>query len=721
MAGAGLADEIKVHLDDDFLESVVALDPVHGQRVLKAINMLKENPEHPNLKLKRLKRELDDLWSMRAGREVRVLLHRRGATFIALTAGMRRDVYEKADRGRFIVNPGRRFIGFVDTEVPAEARRQPLPTGAARTVSADGGVFKLWAHSELSEAGFTNDEIAVLRSLDDEYELLSLGWPNEREDLAVALVELTPEAWRAGLEGTSDPEERIGAAIAEFGGLTGISPQLSDEVLRRLAEAPIEDWMVFLHPDQQTLVDAEFRGPARVRGAAGTGKTVVALHRAASLARRVPLAAHAGPRPVLFTTVVSNLIDVFAGLYRRLPGRVDGRVDFLSLEDAALAVFDRSGVERPKIDRAAVDEAYQIAWASVPVGDPLRSAGLTSGYVRTEIEKVVKGRGLRSETDYLSVVRTGRQCGLARSSRTSVWELARRWDEEMRARGTISAPDLVNEAVALLSQETRPWYGAVIVDEAQDLTLAGLQLLRRLSNGTGPDRPDGLFLVGDGAQRIQPGGFTLRQAGVEVRGRTTVLRVNYRNTAEIIAAALVALGEEKVADLDEEFRRGEQIPEAIRSGQRPRLSVASDDAAEAAAVVSWINDVTSSEQVGVGDVAVLLPEASRLDPWIEALASCSVRTVRLERYEGETSDRVKIGTHAQSKGLEFKVVILPELGRDQFPAPQELEESPDERTERTSLMLSHLFVAMTRARDLLVATCVHAPSRWVEAFDLVRD
>src|SRR5690606_35662564 len=117
-----------------------------------------------------------------------------------------------------------------------------------------------------------------------------------------------------------------------------------------------------------------------------------------------------------------------------------------------------------------------------------------------------------------------------------------------------------------------PTYRAAIIDEAQDLTLVGLQLVRALVNGPdGTDRPDGLQIVGDGAQRIYPGGFTLRQAGIEVRGRTAVLRMNYRNTREIMGAAMAVAGNQPVDDLGERFERKDAEAIALRSGIRPVL------------------------------------------------------------------------------------------------------------------------------------------------------
>jgi hypothetical protein len=594
-------------------------------------------------------------------------------------------------------------MGFVDAEAPEAERRQPLPTSDRAVQAADVGVFDHWGTTELSEAGFTEGEITLLRSCADEYALLVLPWDENRVDLAVELVELTPEQWRAGAE--PGGESLLRTAISEFGGLTGISPLFSAEELVRIASAPVEDWMIFLHPDQRTVVERRYDGPARVRGAAGTGKTVVALHRAAHLSRR--FRDEESDAKVLFTTVTDSLPRVYDQLFRRMPGVAEGSVEFLSIEDVAAQVVKDSGVRLAPADDAAVGEAFDAAYArSVGTASALGRSTLTPDYLRTEITRVVKGRGVETLDEYLTLVRTGRGVGLTTTLRKEVWELSRAWDEECSARGTIHPGDVLITALAHASALSSPRYRSVIVDEAQDLTMVGLQLLRALVNAGVRDRADGLFLVGDGAQRVYPGGFTLRQAGVEVRGRTTVLRVNYRNTREILATALKVAGDERVVDLDEEFKRGELVASTVRRGVQPMLFRYGTTSAEEAGLVERISDVTSTEQIGIGDVAVFCANEAACADFQAALDEASVQWQPLTSYEGVPTERVKVGTYAEAKGLEFKAVFLPGLSAGDNHDAATAEE---EREELRALEMSRVFVAMTRARDVLVLSCVGEP------------
>lgn len=712
-----------VSFDEGFWPSVYSLDPANARKVVGSLNLFRDNPAHPNLHLKPLRGELSQFWSARAGRDTRILMVRRGDTFIWLEAGLRRDIYDKAQRARFLISPHRKRMVFVDPLIAPEDRRRAVPTGDEVVDAQQRGVFDHWTTSELADAGFGAAEAASLRSLTDEYDILTLPFSASKIDLAATLLELTPEQWRETKEAPVEPaaEERMLRAIDEFGGLTGISPVFSRAELERIAAAPIEDWMVFLHPDQRAVVEREFDGPARVRGAAGTGKTVVALHRAASLARRY---CGDGGLRVLFTTYIESLPPVFEGLYHRLPEAIEGAVDFTHVNQLAWDICDRAG-ETPHLHLDAIDESFDSACDELlPVGSPLEQSGVSRGYVRTEIEKVIKGRGLATVDSYLTVARTGRQVGFTQTMRRQVWEIAEAWAKEMVSRNTTGFPDVVLRAAEIASGFDEPLYRAVIVDEAQDLTLAGLQLLRVLVNGpSGVDRPDGLFIVGDGAQRVYPGGFTLRQAGVEVRGRTTVLKVNYRNTAEIIGAALAAAGAEQVVDLDEEFKRRELIPVTTRHGVQPRLAKFTNTADERQFLVQQIQATAESTAVGLGDVAVFTPTVAESMEIADELERAGIPVLDLRRYKGRPTNEVKVGTYQRAKGLEFKAVFLPGLSTGAFPGPRTATEGEEEFGERSSLELGQLFVAMTRARDALFVSCVgglpQAVASAADRFELV--
>lgn len=483
------------------------------------------------------------------------------------------------------------------------------------------------------------------------------------------------------------------------------------EYMAEVVGKPIEDWMVFLHPDQRGAAARRYQGPARVRGAAGTGKTVMGLHRASELALRnraiVAEREQDGGEavtvpPVLFTTYIRSLPPVFESLYERLPGTRAGEVEFINVDRLARRICDEAG-DSAFVNPNKVTKAYNEAFKQTVVADTPLHGRFTAGYLRDEITKMLKGRAIESLDDYLDLPRTGRRAQLGRLQRTQVWQLMECWDAHMARHGTIDFCDVILRALAHARGRSSPAYSAVIVDEAQDLTLAGLQLLRALVNAptVEEDRPDGLFILGDAAQRIYPGGFTLRQAGVEVRGRTTLLTENYRNTAEIIAAAMAVAGDHEVEDLGEDVRRGDEPIATVRSGPRPVVVQISGLDAQTDEIARRIEALGRSDAgIGPGDVAVLAPFNTSANSVRARLRSHGFDAQSLEDYDGRPNKRVKVGTYHRAKGLEFKAVFLPHLGR--FPPQAKKGSSTEEAAENHELAVSQLFVAMTRARDLVV-------------------
>lgn len=712
---AGMVDP-EVGYGKDWWPTLNALEPIEVKRTSIAVEQFLRDPNHPSLNLHPLNGDASrTLYTIRATQELRILLVKRGNIYLLLEAGHHDDIYARAPRMQFVANP---HTGFVDLVEPGRARDRALSRGSVTIGDDSPRPLDHWSDAELAEAGCSTDDVVAIRDCRTENDLCEL--PTELLELVVEIMELTPEQWRTPSNDTEGASEsRLRFSLVEHGALSGFTKLLTPEQASAIVAAPIEDWMVFLHPDQRSVVTKRFTGPARVRGSAGTGKTVVALHRAAELAERY----RADGGRILFTTFINSLPPVLAHLYERIPGTDVDEVDFVNVDKLASTLCRESGDNTPT-DVGAINSAFAAAWKSVVTsGSPIDSSGLTRNYLREEITAVIKGRGLSVLDDYLDLERIGRSTRFTRPLREQAWALEERWADEMQRRSTV---DFVDRVVLArdLAQTQRPRYRAAIIDEAQDITLVGLQLVQALVNGVaGTDQHDGLLIVGDGAQRIYPGGFTLRQAGVEVRGRTTVLRVNYRNTREVIDAAMAVTGAGDVDDLGDTYQRRDEHADALRDGIRPRLAIAASFHDELRFVADEINRLLADDALDYGDIAVALATNTRADAAFESLRLAGIPCQKLDRYDGTPTSAVKVGTHHRIKGLEFKIVFLPGLGAEDFPRRRGTGQDADEHAEYEARSLSQLFVAMTRARDLLYLTSTGDPADAIanalDNFDLV--
>ena len=463
--------------------------------------------------------------------------------------------------------------------------------------------------------------------------------------------------------------------------------QIQDALLEGIRKAPIEEWMAFLDPAQARLVRRNFSGPSRIRGAAGTGKTVVALHRAAYLARNME-------GRVLVTTFVRTLPRVLSALMLRLAPDVADRIDFRSVHSFARDVLIQRG--RPVvIDAPGADRVFKDLWERDGKLGRLGTVDPAPAYWQEEIAYVLKGRGLSSFDQYAELPRTGRRRALNFEQRVEMWRLYVAYEEAIASRDILDWEDVVLEAEASLVATPLLGYAAVVVDEAQDLSCAMIRMLHSIVG----DRPDGLNVVGDGRQTIYPGGYTLAEAGVSISGRSVELNRNYRNTVEIADFAAGLLDGDDVADIDS----GAQTDDSAlvsRHGPRPVYTVFPSRYTHDSSLVERIQRIVeeSGGTTGYGDIGVLALYAWHAREAAEALEAAGIPVIQLEKYDGTPTNAVKFGTIKRAKGLEFKEVLVVRTPPHLVQAGQ-VSDTDDAALERRALQRRELYVAMTRARD----------------------
>lgn len=463
--------------------------------------------------------------------------------------------------------------------------------------------------------------------------------------------------------------------------------ELADALCQNALQGPIEEWMTFLHPDQNRLVRTSWGGPARVRGGAGTGKTVVGLHRAAYLATRQG-------RRVLFVSFVRTLPLVQRSLCSRLAPDALDRIEFTGLHRLAATILDDAGI-RLRLDTKKVDNAWARAWLAAGKHTVLATVDDRPGYWKEEVDYVIKGRAIRNPAEYLALARVGRKTPMRVEQREAMWCLYVEYEEWLRHLGVHDFNDMLIQATLAVREglSVQP-YDSIIVDEVQDLNLVGLQLLREIAG----DGADSLLLIGDGQQAIYPGGFTLAEAGITVTGRASVLRTNYRNTREIVAFAQSVVASDSFDDLEGTSESGKQPLEARRSGMPPQVQRHSSAARLSEALVNALR-VEVAAGNSLGDMAVLVETRRELEQVMKTLGTHGFDAVNLADYDGQTANRLRVGTFKRAKGLEFKRVFMPGLREE--PPQQWHGESDDAYTERVERRRREVFVGMTRARDQL--------------------
>ncbi|WP_020420394.1 UvrD-helicase domain-containing protein [Amycolatopsis sp. ATCC 39116] len=468
-----------------------------------------------------------------------------------------------------------------------------------------------------------------------------------------------------------DPPE----ARPETAGLLDAASLAENEVEAAQAR-PFDSWLTFLHPHQHAIVARDYNGPARISGPAGTGKTVVVLHRLRRLARN-------STGPLLFSTFVRNLPTVHAASFRRLAPEVAERVEFLHLH-AWLRRFLQSRGRAVRVSTRGINTAFARAWTVHRAS--LRELESSIDYWRAEVDRVIKGRGLTTFEEYLHAPRRGRKLRLDARHKELVWELYETYQAKLSERDLHDYNDMIQLGdVELRREPLAQGYAAIAVDEVQDITLTGLRLLRRLA-GDGPNR---LLLVGDGQQQVYPGGWRLSDAGIPVQGRGEVLRVNYRNRRGVLDFARGLDATNEVDDLDGGPGVVLGQVEAINSGGECRSW--SGPAAELPAALL---EQIATMPAPLGQTALIVFHHRDLVRCRKLLHEAGIATLPLEDYTGAPDDRLKIGTVHRAKGLEFRAVLVVQFDGGDRPSSAAREESTELRNRQR-------LVAATRARDFV--------------------
>ncbi len=532
--------------------------------------------------------------------------------------------------------------------------------------------------------------VALLPDLQgDAVELLADGVPvDEAQGIILDLIDSTAPI-------ASDPDDLVTAA-ANPASSTRFHVVSDDAELDDILARPLAQWRVFLHPSQRKLVDKTFQGAVRVSGGPGTGKTVVALHRARSLARRYP------EDRILFTTFTATLAADLVTQLRTLAGpETDGRVDIINIDRFALRLLKET---TPKTAVTPVSEAD----LATLFADACNETGIAfaPSFIRQEWEQIVLAAPVDSRDDYFKIARPGRGVRLNRKQRAEVWEVIELITARLSKKGKRTFLQIASDAASAVRASGHTRYEHVIVDEAQDLHPAHWRLIRALA----PTGPDDLFLVGDAQQRIYDRKVVLSRYGINIRGRSSVLRLNYRSTAEIVRWSVALLAGSNADDLDD----GGNDPRAYRSVLQGSAPVVTGYASTNAEVEAMVAEVQSLVGSGAKHDEVIV--AARRNDTAEVLRSrldgAGIPAVTLTESSGDP-DAVHVATFHRLKGLEYRHVFLVDVSDGVLPMSSVLTsaaDDPQQHEEDLARERSLLFVAATRARDSLHVSYHGKPS-----------
>lgn len=689
---------------DTFTASLAKLTGQEQKQAKTAAFDLQLNPSQPGLQMHKLDGARDrNFWSARVNQDIRIIVHRTESSVMLAYVDHHDKAYAWAERRRIEQHPRTGAIQIVELQERVEAAaplsqwndESEAEVSISEAPPPAPPIFASLSNDELLDIGTPADWLDEVRSWTEEaFFQRSQYLPAEVSEalLDYAAIGRLPERTPSQVEPLEHPDT-----------LRRIRPIETSEELALALDYPWDKWSVFLHPSQREVMETNFSGPARVTGSAGTGKSIVAIHRAARALRSDP---HSH---VLLTTFSQPLANSLAAKMRVLltdDPAVSSRLTIASFEEAATDLYELAAGRRPVIaslefQRAAIERAMaECGYTELPLR-----------FVEAEWRHVVDGWSIQDQESYAAVPRIGRRNRLGSKQREALWPVFEKARATLAGRRMLTLNQLYDEVAQTYAAKADKPFTHVVVDEAQDLGVGELRMMSAIASG-----PNALFFAGDIGQRIFQQPFSWLTLGVDVRGRSSNLRINYRTSRQIREAAdrLLPLA---VRDVDGiEVSRADA--QSVFEGPQPDVRFCDNEDDESDAVAGFLRR-SVEDGMSPTELAVFVRSNEQLGRARNAVVAAKMECRQLTERVESAADRVAIGAMHFAKGLEFRAVAVMACDDEVLPLQSRIDEATDEDELREVFDTErHLFyVACTRARDRLHVSGVKPVSDFISDLD----
>ena len=685
---------MEFRIADTFTDSLAKLTNQEQKAVKTAAFDLQINPTSSGIRFHKLERIKDpNFWSVSANLDIRLIIHKTDNSILLCYVDHHNDAYNWAARRKLVRHPN---------------------TGAAQLVEVRETIEEIKIQS-IVEKKAEKQKTLLFANL-SQAELLNYGVPPEwLEDVQKATEEtlfniiehLPQEAAEALLEiATGGKPQKPTLLPIDSNPFDHPDAQRRFRVmgniteLERALEYPWEKWTVFLHPSQRKIVEKDYSGPARISGSAGTGKTIVGLHRAVYLAKKHPQSR------ILLTTFSVALANSLKIKLERLIGNeteILERIKVAGIQSIALEIYTKA------FDKPNIVEEDQLKSFLLDLAAKNPDLRTTKSFLLREWSEVVDAWQLNTWQDYKDVLRLGRKTRIGSKQRELLWEIFQNTHNWLEQKQQITWSSLFYQAKDHLVEQGIYPYDFAVIDEAQDIGIPELTFLASVCQ----KHPDSLFFTGDLGQRIFQQPFSWKSLGVDIRGRSQTLSINYRTSHQIRQQADRLLPN-SITDVDGnlEQRRGTV---SVFNGSPPVIEIYENQQAEIQAVKKWIEHWLKSG-LQPDEIGIFVRDKSQIERAVETVNHIGLTSVELDNLVEPSRGSIAISTMHLAKGLEFRAVAVIACDDEVIPQQERIESISDESDlEEVYTTERHLlYVACTRARDYLLVTGVKPSSEFLD-------
>jgi superfamily I DNA/RNA helicase len=702
-----------IALSKDFLLAFSNVQKSHQKKVREFFERFQVHPESDGINYEPIQSARDkNFYSVRIDQAYRAVIAKPDPNvYVLMWVDHHDEAYRWAERKRLEVNPATGAVQVLDmTAVPAAVSAAPV---AAKPQL--GALFAPVKDKYLLQLGVPEELLPVVRSMntDADMERAESAIPQEAYEALFLLASgYTVDQVFGEMQKPQEPAPAVDTtnydkALRNEDSQRRFYIVEGSQELAEILTAPLEQWRIFLHPKQRQLVRMRASGPVRVLGGAGTGKTVVAMHRARYLAEEV----FTGKDDrILFTTFTKNLATDISQNLRKLCGdeKAWARIEVRHL-DGWVANFLRTQGYRPEVVYNANNDCWRNALDLAPT-----ESSLPEGFYRVEWETIVQAQNITSVDEYLAAPRIGRGTRLSRDMKKKIWPAFQEYRAQLNEGGKKEYVDLIRDARQLIENKAlRLPYRAVIVDEAQDLSSEAFRLMRTIV----PAGENDLFVVGDAHQRIYRHRVSLGKCGIDIRGRGKKLKINYRTTDEIRRFAVRLLEGRPIDDLDggQDDQKGYM---SVTRGAIPAVMTFASGGEETAYLKQHIQAL-AAQGSPLESICIVARTKKLVENYAAQLRESGIESYEVKPDTAEHRDRpgVRVATMHRVKGLEFEHIIVASANRGIVPLDLALAAGDDAITQRNleTGERALLYVALTRAKRSALITAYGESSPYLSA------
>lgn len=672
--------EVTLAIYSDFLNALYKLPLGIQKKTLNFIKKFRNNPKDPGIHMEKIFNPNDDkFYSGRVDKTYRVILaiQEVSNTYVLLWIDHHDEAYEWASTKKIEVNKLTGLLQIYDIIKVTT----PDP-------NVKNKLFDKYTDQQLIGIGLPEPQLGFVRSLEIETDFIKnrKAFSSDVYECLEFLVNGCSYNdvldYVRGLD-SSNITDDIGVTIKTSGDDRSFTVISGEDELEKMFSAPLDKWRIFLHPSQKKLVDKDFSGPARVSGEAGTGKTVVAMHRAKHLLNQ--------GKKVLFTTFTANLVgDIESNIMKIISLQDAKNLDVKGIDSVIISYLKSKGTKY----KILYDEELLLNYWNKAIKNSNVDLELDASFYMEEWRKIATVLDSLSVDKYVTVARVGRGIRLDRTQRLKVWHVFEEYKELLDKALVRDIDYATYEARMLLKKNCETPYDSIIVDEGQDISANAYKFLRQY---LGPEHENDMFIVGDSHQRIYKNKAILSKCGINVKGRSSLLKINYRTTEETRKYAFGLLNGIDFDDVDTMFT-GITKCQSLTHGEIPHIQNFESYNKQICYIFEEINKLHENN-VNYEDICVVARTNKQIESSALELRKAGIPCYEINsnKKDNSTEPGVRLATMHRVKGLEFRYVFVISVNHNIIPMHSMNVDKADNE-ENNIIERCLLYVALTRAQ-----------------------